>query len=98
LTTYKTITKGKGDPACDCRKPGLGMLLKAAAEMRLDLARSWMIGDNFTDIKAGQSAGARTILIGKTKCELCQHFSEENSRPEAVCADFLEAVKVIESS
>ena len=49
-----------------------------------------MIGDNLTDVKAGQSAGTRTILIGRMKCELCQHFSEENSLPEAVCADLIE--------
>jgi histidinol phosphatase-like enzyme len=66
--------------------------------MHLDLSHSWMVGDNLTDVKAGQSAGARTILIGKMKCELCRHFSEENSRPEAVCVDLFEAVKVIESS
>ena len=82
---------------CACRKPSPGMILKAAAEMRLDISHSWMIGDGITDIQAGKSAGARTILIGKMKCELCHYFDEENSRPEAVCADLLEAVKIIES-
>lgn len=82
---------------CDCRKPASGMLLKAAADMQLDLSRSWMVGDGITDIQAGKSAGTRTILIGKMKCELCHHFSEENSAPEAVCANLLEAAGVIES-
>jgi len=82
---------------CDCRKPSPGMLLKAAEEMRLDLSHSWMIGDGLTDIQAGKSAGTRTILIGKMKCELCHYFSEINARPEAVCVDLLEAVKIIES-
>jgi D-glycero-D-manno-heptose 1,7-bisphosphate phosphatase len=82
--------------ACKCRKPGPGMLLRAAEEMQLDLTRSWMIGDGVTDIQAGKSAGTRTILIGKMKCELCHHFSEQNAAPEAVCADLLEAVGVIE--
>jgi D-glycero-D-manno-heptose 1,7-bisphosphate phosphatase len=84
--------------ACDCRKPGPGMLLQATAEMGLDLARSWMIGDGLTDIQAGRSAGTRTILIGKMKCELCHHLEEDGNRPEAVCADLLEAVRVIESA
>jgi D-glycero-D-manno-heptose 1,7-bisphosphate phosphatase len=83
--------------ACDCRKPRPGMLLKAAEEMRLDLAHSWMVGDGLTDIQAGRSAGTRTILIGKMKCELCHRCTEENARPEAVCADLLEAVKIIAS-
>jgi histidinol-phosphate phosphatase family protein len=83
--------------ACNCRKPSPGMLLKAAAEMHLDLERSWMIGDSLSDIKAGQNAGTRTILIGNMKRELFRHFSEV-SHPEAICADLLEALKVIESS
>ena len=48
---------------CDCRKPKPGMLLQAAEELRLDLARSWMIGDRETDLAAGAAAGTRTILV-----------------------------------
>jgi D,D-heptose 1,7-bisphosphate phosphatase len=82
--------------SCDCRKPAPGMLLKAAADMKIDLSCSWMIGDGITDIEAGKSAGTRAILIGKMKCELCHRFDEENCGPEAVCADLLEAAGVIE--
>lgn len=49
---------------CECRKPKPGMLLEAARRHGLDLARSWMIGDQPTDIQAGQAAGCRTILVG----------------------------------
>jgi D-glycero-D-manno-heptose 1,7-bisphosphate phosphatase len=49
--------------ACDCRKPAPGMLLAAGAELRLDLARSWMLGDTDTDVAAGRAAGCRTVLI-----------------------------------
>lgn len=48
---------------CACRKPRPGMLLRAAAEHRLDLAASWMIGDILDDVEAGRRAGCRTILI-----------------------------------
>jgi D-glycero-D-manno-heptose 1,7-bisphosphate phosphatase len=48
---------------CECRKPKPGMLLKAAAEMRIDLSRSWMIGDILHDVEAGSRAGCKTILI-----------------------------------
>lgn len=48
---------------CSCRKPRPGMLVDAATEFRLDLARSIMIGDRFRDIEAGQAAGCRTILV-----------------------------------
>ncbi len=39
------------------RKPGPGMLLRAAHELGIDLARSWMVGDMLSDILAGKNAG-----------------------------------------
>ncbi|MBI5724193.1 MAG: HAD-IIIA family hydrolase [Planctomycetes bacterium] len=47
----------------DLRKPAPGMLLKAAHEMNLDLASSWMVGDSARDIEAGKRAGCKTIRI-----------------------------------
>ncbi|HVZ65794.1 MAG TPA: HAD family hydrolase [Lacunisphaera sp.] len=51
-----------GQP-CACRKPKPGMLLDAARDLGIDLARSWMVGDRWGDIDAGHAAGCRTILI-----------------------------------
>jgi histidinol-phosphate phosphatase family protein len=48
---------------CACRKPGKGMILRAAREQSVDLSRSVMIGDSTQDIMAGTSAGTRTILV-----------------------------------
>jgi D-glycero-D-manno-heptose 1,7-bisphosphate phosphatase len=48
---------------CDCRKPAPGMLLTAAADLAIDLAASWMVGDTDADVQAGRSAGVRTILV-----------------------------------
>ena len=46
------------------RKPNPGMLLRAAQDHGLDLARSWMIGDHERDIRAGRAAGChRTVLV-----------------------------------
>ncbi|MBO4298923.1 MAG: HAD-IIIA family hydrolase [Clostridia bacterium] len=50
--------------ACECRKPKPGMLLRAAKELNIDLAASWMAGDGKNDIGAGKNAGCRTALIG----------------------------------
>lgn len=47
---------------CDCRKPKIGMLLKAAKDHQIDLSKSWIIGDGVNDIIAGKSAGCKTIL------------------------------------
>lgn len=48
---------------CDCRKPRPGMLLKAAAELDLDLSRSFSIGDRLHDVQAAEAAGARGLLV-----------------------------------
>ncbi len=45
------------------RKPNPGMLLKAARQLDLDLSRSWMVGDQETDVEAGRRAGCQTILV-----------------------------------
>lgn len=49
---------------CECRKPKPGLLMKAAEDLNIDLASSWMIGDGANDILAGKNAGCRTVLIG----------------------------------
>jgi histidinol-phosphate phosphatase family protein len=52
------------DPAHPDRKPNPGMLRTAAKKHRLDLARSWMIGDRESDVQTGQNAGvAVTVLV-----------------------------------
>jgi D-glycero-D-manno-heptose 1,7-bisphosphate phosphatase len=51
------------DEACSCRKPGPGMLLAIGDEFGIDLSRSWMIGDQNTDVRAGRAAGCKTALI-----------------------------------
>ena len=49
--------------ACHCRKPAPGLLLDAAGDLDLDLARSFIIGDRWRDTEAGAAAGCRTIFI-----------------------------------
>lgn len=50
--------------ACDCRKPEPGLLLRAAEDLGLDLAASWMLGDILDDVEAGNRAGCRSVLVG----------------------------------
>lgn len=45
------------------RKPHPGMLLQAARDLQLDLAQSWLIGDQQRDIEAGRAAGCRTVFM-----------------------------------
>ena len=48
---------------CDCRKPGVGMIQKAVADLNIDLSQSWLIGDTTTDIQTAKNAGLRSVLI-----------------------------------
>ena len=52
---------------CFCRKPKPGLILKAAEDLKIDLKKSWMIGDLKTDIDAAQSAGCNSILLKKNQ-------------------------------
>jgi transaldolase len=51
------------DDRCDCRKPLPGLLLRAARNFDIDLARSVMVGDRWRDVGAGQAAGCTTVFI-----------------------------------
>jgi D-glycero-D-manno-heptose 1,7-bisphosphate phosphatase len=48
---------------CGCRKPRPGLLLRAAADLGLDLSASYLIGDRRSDIEAGRSAGCCTLFV-----------------------------------
>lgn len=71
------------------RKPEPGMLLDAARELGLDLARSWMVGDRWRDIDCGQRAGVRTIFIDFGYAE------ELRAAPDYTVKSFVEAAEVI---
>ena len=48
---------------CECRKPGAGLIRRAAEELGIDPAETWMVGDTLDDVEAGNRAGCRTILL-----------------------------------
>lgn len=48
---------------CSCRKPNPGMLKKASKKWDIDLKKSFLVGDRFKDIQAGNSVGCTTIFI-----------------------------------
>jgi len=80
---------------CDCRKPKPGLILKAAKEIDADPRSSWMIGDNLSDIEAGERAGCQTVLIGDMKCELCRFMKARGIAPDAIAPDLLEAARIV---
>lgn len=48
---------------CHCRKPAPGLLTEAQQRYGIDLSRSFMIGDRWRDVDAGQAAGCRTVFL-----------------------------------
>ena len=92
---YATVKKYK--KICNCRKPKPGMLQKAAEEHNIDLSKSWMIGDGITDIAAGQTAGCKTILIGRMKCDLCKIMEDEKVKPDYIKPNLYKASLIIKT-
>lgn len=73
-----------GEDGCGCRKPKPGLLLAAAAERKIDLRKSFLIGDRWRDVDAGVSAGCRTVLIdyhyNERQPENVPHFRAKSLR------------------
>jgi D-glycero-D-manno-heptose 1,7-bisphosphate phosphatase len=80
---------------CECRKPQPGMLTRAAAELDLDLERSFVVGDRWHDLEAGQRVGSRTLLVrtgyGKTE----EAAPRSDVRASAIVDNVMEAVSWI---
>jgi D-glycero-D-manno-heptose 1,7-bisphosphate phosphatase len=77
------------EAGCDCRKPRPGALLAAAVDHDIDLYDSFMVGDRWRDVEAGQRAGCKTIFID---------YGYQEKQPEAVdytVASLSEAAKII---
>ena len=77
---------------CDCRKPKIGMLLKAAKDYNVDLSKSIVIGDSTLDIKMAENAHMRSILVKTGQAGLDNKY---NVTPNEVAEDLLSAVKLI---
>lgn len=81
---------------CACRKPAAGMVHDAARALGLDLARSWVIGDQWRDIQMGHLVGARTILVRTGHGRAQEATWPEGIRPPTmVCDNLIAAVAAI---
>lgn len=82
---------------CNCRKPKTGLLEQAAQEMNIDLERSFMVGDRFSDIRCGASVGAKTILVlsGYGRGDLEYVGSEQEVQADFIAENLTDAVSWI---
>ena len=95
---HPTVGEPPYRAVCDCRKPEPGLLTRAAADLGLDLSRSWMVGDKISDILAGRRAGVGSILVltGYGLGEWEYRRSRWPILPDHVAEDLLEAVEWIQ--
>jgi len=80
---------GKGLSDCACRKPKPGMLLRAAKDLNIDLAQSWMIGDRWRDVDCGHAAGCRTVFIDYGYAEALKQKPDFSARNLGQAADII---------
>ena len=80
---------GHESPPSEFRKPRPGMLLRAARDLGLDLAASWMVGDRWRDIDCGHAAGCRTVFINRGYVE------ELRQTPHFMVKNLAEAARII---
>ena len=77
---------------CACRKPSAGLIHRAKADLNIDLAQSWFIGDSTADLGAAEAAGVSSILVRTGNAGLDEHYPYE---PGFSQADFAAAVDFI---
>ncbi|SRR6266508_253516 len=81
---------------CSCRKPAPGMLIDAARDLDLDLASSWVVGDQWRDVKLAHAAGCRSVLL-RTGHGADQEsaWPSDVAPPTATCDNLIAAVSEI---
>lgn len=73
------------DDLCDCRKPKPGLIDQATQEFQLDLSKSWLVGDKWTDILAGKARGLATVLL---RNDASWNPTSQGSPPDDLLPDF----------
>lgn len=81
---------------CRCRKPSPKMIFDAANDMKIDLSKSYCVGDKAIDVLCGFNAGVKTVLIKTDNYdEEINILINENKSPNFVAVNFLEATNFI---
>lgn len=77
---------------CTCRKPEVGMLVKAAEEHNIDLKNSWMVGDMSIDVQTGINAGMKTVLL---RTGMAGNDGKYNVQADYCAENILDAINFI---
>ncbi len=77
---------------CRCRKPNIGMITKAVKKFKINIKKSFMVGDSTRDILTGKRVGLKTILV---KTGYGGQDGKYKIRPDFVAKNLLGAVKIV---
>jgi D-glycero-D-manno-heptose 1,7-bisphosphate phosphatase len=77
---------------CRCRKPEPGMLEDAVRDLSIDLSRSWMVGDRWIDVAAGNAASVRSVLVRSGHAARVEEVPAPGIRADAILNNLMEAV------
>ncbi len=93
------------DEKCDCRKPQPGLLKQAVKGRKIDFTRTWMVGDSWRDIRAGEALGCKTIWVrlpgyrkkttNPASGKVVYTNGKEDFTPDYVVTTFSKAVDII---
>ncbi len=85
---------------CDCRKPGIGLVQKAAEHFDIDMQNSYMVGDRYTDIEMANRCGLTAILVktGYGLGDLEYVLPERGLKPSYIASDLQDAAEWIVQS
>jgi D-glycero-D-manno-heptose 1,7-bisphosphate phosphatase len=80
---------------CDCRKPKPGLINRAAHDFNIDLKRSWMIGDRYSDVELAHNAGVRSTLVmsGYGRGEWEHQRQNWKHQPDMTAEDLVDAIR-----
>ncbi len=89
---------------CACRKPKTGLFRQATKGRKIDFRKTWMVGDSWRDIEAGQTMGCKTVWLGitpavpeysaKKKSRTINH-EEHQFMPDYCVKNLAQAVQII---
>lgn len=82
---------------CNCRKPKTGLIERAAADLNIDVSRSWMVGDKISDIEFAHAVGCggAMVLTGYGRGEYTYSRKSWRTEPDNIADDLLDTVEWI---
>jgi D-glycero-D-manno-heptose 1,7-bisphosphate phosphatase len=81
--------------SCDCRKPGRGLVDRAAREFGIDPSRSFVVGDRWLDIQLARAVGARAVLVRTGFGSIAERQQPSDVTADAITDNLVDAANWI---